>query len=337
MAIIDVRWQREGRSVSYSEEGVFTVNETIHVQTNLAIDPGGDVTSNPLFFIGDPLFPQIGDVHPKNSTLRFKNIGRATQMKEDKRVWAFPLVYTSSQPAITAQAGDQNFKEDEFVDTLIAKKTWGFKGVQMPMRARKVSDDGGVTWSTNYEPTATTAGESIAATEDRFLPIVTYTRNELLVPPSILDLVGSVNSDVITVDNLSVDVRKCLCSNLTISEWKRDETYEFRTVTYTFMLNEDTWDFSLLNRGFYERLLDATTGLVGSESRVEVPNGKNEDGQARKDIPAASPRLLKYDAATDVTTGIRFTGEGANGDMSDVHYRRYRNPYLTSFGALGIS
>lgn len=330
MAIIDVRWQREGRAVSYSEEGVFTVNETIHVQTDLAIDPGTDVTSNPLFFIGDPLFPQIGDVHPKNGTLRFKNIGRASQMKEDKRVWAFPLVYTSAQPAITAQAGDQNFKENEFVDTLIAKKSWGFKGVQMPMRARKVSDNGGTTWSTNYEPTATTAGESIAATEDRFIPVVTYTRNELSVPASILSFVGSVNSDVITVDNLSVGVRKCLCSNLTISEWKRDETYEFRTVTYTFMLNEDTWDFRLLNRGFYEQP-NAEFGV----NRIEVPNGLNEDNTARKWIPASTPQLLQYYAG--ITTALRLAGTNANGTMADVHYRRYQNPYLTSFGALGIS
>jgi hypothetical protein len=342
MNILEIRWLRDDRTVSF-DDGVFTVNETIRVTTDLAIDPGLTVTSDPLFFIGDPLFPEIGSVHPEQNGLRFSNIGRARQMKQDKRVWEFPLIYKSNQPDSTDQGGDSNYKEDEFVDTLIAKKQWGFKSVQVPRRSSKVSDDDGATWTTYAYPTTTTAGETLLTNEDRFLPVLTYTRNELSVPTDILDIPGSVNSDSITLDGITVGPRMALISDVKISEWKRDQLYEFRTVTYTIVLKPDTWDLRLLNMGFYVK----EAGQV--PKRGQQFAGMLADGTTPgipKDLVKAA--LLKFTPGSNADDwfngGItRLNGDDGTGGWTsaaspaDIHYRRFQHPQLLAFTAMALS
>lgn len=329
VAITKVEFGRDGRSVSHSS-GTFTANEPVRVYTDLALDPGGTTTADPLFFIGDPLFPAIGASHPAQTNLRLKNFGRAEQNKKDKRIWDFTLIYTSDQPTIAEQSGDSNYKEDEFVDTLIAKKSWGFKTIEIPRRPTVVSDDNGTTWTTEKSPVQTTAGEPVPANESKFLPVLTYTRNELSTPAAILSLVGSVNSDAITLDGLSVGIREALISNVTVSEWKRDQTYQFRTVVYTLMIDEATWDLRMLNRGFYVKAANEDPVVA------ELPAGAD-----LKKVPVKSPQLLSFTAGTDaddfdgsITALIPPATVLSGTDW--YHERRYKHPQITPFTAYGF-
>jgi len=337
VSITEVRWKREQRSVDYSD-GVFTVNELLEVWTDLPADPGASVTSDPLFFVGDPLFPEIGDPHPENSNIRFQTIGQGTMLEGDKSKWQFPLVYSSAQVAATDQGGDSDFKEDEYVDSSRAKKSWSFKTVKVPRRPSQVSDDGGFTFTgANYFPT-TTAGEPINVTESNYLPVLNYTRNELATPPSVLSFVGSVNSDSITLDGVSVSPEAALCSDVRISEWKRDQGTQFRTVQYTFMLKDDLWDLDLLNRGFYLRTYDLVED-TSTPHWAELPTGPGGT-----DVRVATPQLLGFTQGTGATDKDRaFTSNtflldaSPTVDNSDVHVRKYRHPQRTAFAGYGFS
>jgi hypothetical protein len=332
-SITEVRWQREGRSVDF-EDGVFTVNEVLEVWTDLPADPGASVTSDPLFFVGDPLFPEIGDVHPENNNLRFTTIGQGTMLEGDKSKWQFPLVYSSNQTAIADQGGNSNFEDDEFVDASIARKSWSFKSIKVPRRASPVSDDGGTSYTTNSYFPGTTAGEPINVTETAYLPVLSYTRNELATPSSVLTFVGSVNSDAITLDGLSVAPDAALCSDVKISEWKRDQAVQFRTVQYQFILKDSLWDLELINRGFYVR-----ESTDPKPSHAELPAGPSG-----KKTPVTTPQLLGFTQGTGATDKDKFLSSetflldaSATVDPSDVHVRQYKHPQRAAFAGYGFS
>ncbi len=345
VSITEVRWKREQRSVDF-DDGVFTVNELLEVWTDLPADPGASVTSDPLFFVGDPLFPEIGDTHPENTNLRFKTIGQGTMLEGDKSKWQFPLVYASNQTAKTDQGGDSSFEEDEFVDATIAKKSWTFKSIKVPRRSTQVSDDGGSTYTTGNYPPCTTTGEPINVSETKYLPVLSYTRNELTTPSSVLSFVGSVNSDSITLDGLVVAPDAALCSDVKISEWKRDQNTEFRTVQYQFILRDDLWDLDLLNRGFYIQTYDAV-GDTSTTSRIQLPAGPPpEPGKPPKKSFVTTPQLLGFTQGTGATDKAKhFTSntfvvkstDTPTFDPSDVHVRKYRHPQRTAFAGYGFN
>ncbi len=312
---------------------MFTVGETIEVWTDLPADPGASVTSDPLFFVGDVLFPSIGDPHPENSAVRFASIGQGTQLEGDKSKWSFDLVYSSDQPGVSDQSGDSNFKDDEFVNVTIARKSWSFKSVVAPRRATKFSDDGGVTWSDGLYTTQTTAGEPINSTETKYLPVLNYTRNELSTPASVISFVGSVNSDSISLDGLAVAPDAALVSDIKISEWKRDQSSQFRTVQYTFILRDDLWDLDMLNQGFYVKPRDEDSFI-----------GKKPAGPELKLANVTKPQMLKFDAGLGGPNDEArfFESETSIIDFSSVspdqvHYRKFQHPQRTVFAGYGFS
>ena len=328
-------------------EGVYTVNENLEVWTDLPADPGGTVTSDPLFFVGDPLFPAIGDQHPENTGLRFQNIGQATQLEKDKSKWMFPLIYSSEQVAVADQGGDANYRENEYYDSIIARKNWSFKSIKIPRRASVVSDDGGSNYTTNPQQTATTAGEPVNSTETKYLPVLNYTRNELVIPPDILEFVGSVNSDAITVDGLAVAPDAALVSDIKISQWKRDQATQYRTVSYTFILKDDLWDLDMLNRGFYIRTYDPGSIVFPlSDPSSTLSIAQKPAGPELKLANVTTPQLLKYTAGTvgsgvgnspvnDAEVFFSSTTEllpiDGTTDLSDAHFRKYAHPQRTVF------
>jgi len=332
ISITDVHWKREQRSVSFNS-GVFTITEMLQVFTDLPADPGATVTSDPLFFIGDAMFPAIGSQHPENSGLRFENIGQATQMEENKSVWMFPLIYTSRQPDVTDQSGDSNYEEDEFVNASIASKSWSFKSIKIPRRPSQVSDDGGTTYSTGSLLTSTTAGEPINSSETKYLPVLNYVRNELAVPASILSFVGSVNSDVVTLDGVPVAADTALVSDIKVSPWKRDQASEFRTVTYTFILKDDLWGLELINRGFYIKDVAPDGPQI-----AELPAGPG-----LKETPVTTPQLLKFTPGSGATDLAKFLSSKT--ELLDLkvdgpgsyHTRTYLHPQRTAFTGYGFS
>lgn len=343
MAITSLEYSRAGaqRTVSY-DGAVFTVNEPVIIETD---DTVGTSTTNPLFFVGDPMFPAIGDAHPEEGNLRFHNIGSASQKKEHIGVWDMTLIYKSNQPDTTTEGGDPNFNQDRYDNPTIANKQWSFKSVQMPRRPSVVSDDDQATYSDDAMPITTTAGEPIMVTESKYLPVCTYTRNELTVPNALLSFVGSVNNDSITIDGLPVAPGAALVSNVSISDWKRDQGTYFRTVTYMFTLNDDTWDLQLLNRGIYGRVVADD----GSEVEpVKVP-GYDKDSNL---VPARTPQLLKYTGNTWRDDGTNTALENFLGGTTtrfewrdaltaetpaSFHVRYFRHPQYTAFTPYGFS
>jgi len=331
VAITAVNFKRENRQVSFVN-GVFTVTEPVEVFTDLALSPGATVTSDPLFFVGDPLFPTIGDVHPENSNIRFHNIGNGTPTNEKKSVWRFPLIYKSNQPSTTEQSGDSNQRDDEYVNSTIAKKSWSFKSVQIPRRRTPVSDDDGTTFTTADHPICTTAGEPLIASESQYTPTCTYNRNELVVPASIMSLVGSVNTDAITIDGIPVTARQALISDVRITPWKTDKGVSFRTVTYTIMLKEDTWDLRVLNRGIYQKEVNQNKTII-----------EQAPANGRKPIPITKPVLLEFfpSGTTDDFQNSATLPLDLNGSLDEIgsktHFRRYLHPQLTAFSAYGFN
>jgi hypothetical protein len=335
MAITAVRYlgiSRGNRDVSY-RDGIYTVTEPIEVITDAAQPQDEDsgnpgtyfATSDPLFFVGDPAFPSIGDEHPANANLRLENITRVKQDPNDWQRWTMGLIFTSKQGATTEQGGDLDFKTEKYVNALIAKKSWSFKSVTAPRRDTIVYDGATHGWTSNTYPVQTTAGEPLNATEELFLPVCNYTRNEVATPANILTLVGSVNSNTQTIDGISCAAKTIQVTNITVSEWKKDQGQAFRTVTYTFTINPSTWDLFVVNRGSFVK-------ASGKEpQRAKIKN--TEDG---KWVPATSPMNLRFDDTSMANADDFGLGSTYNLESDDTtpisrpHIRRYQHPQLVN-------
>ena len=339
MAITSVRYLglgRGNRDVSY-REGIYTVTEPIEVITDAAQPQDEDTgtpgtylaTSDPLFFVGDSAFPSIGDLHPANSNLRLENITRVKQDPNDWQRWTMGLIFTSKQGDPGEQGGDLDFKTEKYVNSLIAKKSWSFQSITAPRRQSIVYDGATHGWTTSVYSVQTTAGEPLNATEELFLPVCNYTRNETATPPAILTLVGSVNSNTQVIDGISCAPKTIQVTNITVSEWKKEQTTAFRTVTYTFTINPSTWDLFVVNRGSFVK------APGGEAARAEVPNAEGKLVKSTQPVNLSFSDSFMTDA-DDFAQSDTQCLDGNNALIQVPHIRRYQHPQLVDLSGFGF-
>lgn len=281
-----VRMTGESRSSQMLDNGGWEVTETWQAKFD-------DEVTDPLDFLGDPMIPAIGTVHPENSVLYLKSCPNVIPPKGSVlRTLNFTLVWSTQ----TLAAPDKH-DPAQYVDSDRATKSWSHRVVQVPVEKAYVSDDDGRTWyqelldpTQPYDeednppvktkvPIENTVHDLIipGITTNRYMPTCRYSRNELVVPASVLDLPGYVNDDVFTLDGISVPIGMAMIIAAPVSALKRSESYLFRTVDYEILINVDGWDEKILDRGFYAYQIDM------SENRFP-DHLSDEDGKRIKKI-----------------------------------------------------
>lgn len=307
--------------------------------------------TDPLFFIGDPLFPAIGSVHGRNSAFRFQTFSQATQQKTNQ--WMFSgMQYSTWQRPVGL-----DFRRDAFIDELIADRSWAHSAVSKIATRGYVADPTGVTkfvrpvsagsFSTDPEPIATKeVGEPITGvTETKYIPVCHYVRNELAPPAALVTggLVGAVNSDAITVDGLAVPAQTCLIQDISVSNWKSSlqessgTQINFRTIAYQLAINEEGWDLDLLNAGYYSMSLDPASlpAFVYKPARITMPDGWDKDGNKKVRRPASSPQLIDIDGKQIITDPT--DADYVSTWRDDIHYRVFRIKKYVAFAGFNFS
>ena len=279
-------------------------------------------TVDPLFFYGDPALPAVGVQHPENPWLRLKGVPSGTAIDKSLTAWNCDLVWTT-------KTLDPDYHEpDRYDDSLRATKRWSHRILEEPVAKAYVSDDGGSTFGGSPEPVASTAGEIYVPglTKNRYLPVCTYTRNELSVPSAILSLPGAVNSDSITIDGLAVTAGQALIASVEVSEWKRFFTWSFRTVTYEIVLKPEGWDDVVLNQGLI--IIKS-----GTPERAMLYDGLDVDSDERPLVQATEPVPLNSSSRN------RDSYDTASPDYTNFtpHYRVFRHLTYTAFSAYAFS
>jgi len=308
--------QPQGRSVSFTDQGIWEVRE----QWLATFDEQMD---DPLTFLGDPLLPAIGTPHPDNPLLFLKGVPNGAPPSDKAlRSMVFTLAW-----ATNGIAAANRHDPDRYIDGLRATKSWGHRVVQEPVEKALVSDDDGVTWSEDELPVENTVDDLFipGITRNRYMPTCRYSRNELVVPVAVLDLPGIVNNDAFTLDGVPVEIGQALIIAAPVSAPKRFETYEFRTIDFEILIRTEGWDESLLNRGFYS--FSVTNGV---KQRCLIKNGlADESADERPYIYAEEPVSLDQ-AGVDRT-------QYSTPDDFVPHFRRFRYLQRTSFSALGFT
>jgi hypothetical protein len=330
-------------SVSSSDEYQMTLTEEWEVKTD---DTTGDWGStNPLFFVGDPLFPAIGAFHDRNSYLQFKNFSSATQ--HTANLWTFSgMQFVTNFVEFNTDRFNPNNPDE-------AEKSWSFSTLQKVMYHAKVSDPTGqgkfdrpvdeskFPFSAANEPVAIKeTGEPIAGlTQNRYIPVCTYVRNEENPPSDLVTapLVGTVNTDTLTIDGLTVQPRTCLVQDVKVSVKKKSlaalGTKEYRTITYTLAIDVEGWDIDLLQSGYYNMVFDEDFNT--SPGRIMIADGVDSDGKKKLPAPTTTPQLIDIDGH-HIITDPTDNAYSANW-MDDVHYRVYRVHRYAPLGSLSLT
>lgn len=355
MAIITAQPVPTTQVVTPSSAYQISLTEDWKVQTDEPTVGDPSDYGNPLFFIGDPLFPGIGTAHPRSSVLLFKTFQSATQ--HSHTLWTFRgMEYATDQLPLGVGLED-DFEEDRYDDLnpLAADRSWNFQTVEKALDKARVSDPTGANkfdrpvdevafpFSTDPEPVATrNVGEPILGlTRTRYLPVCTYIRNEINPPTNLLtdDLVGSVNSDAITVHGLSVPAGTCCLQDLTISSAKRSlistgAAVAYHTMTYVLVIDKEGWDEDVLHAGYYAVEPGPVAPNTPAFHRIKVPGGLDGTGARLKPVPASTPQLLDVlgewlptDPSLPGTTNWR----------DDVHYRVFRTKGRIPFAQFNFS
>lgn len=87
---------------------------------------------------------------------------------------------------------------------------------------------------------------------------VTYVRNAMAVPPWIFTYIDSVNSDVFTLDGISIPRRCAFLDSIQVGPYRTENGYTFREVTISILLQGYSWQPAVLDQGLYERAPDGT-------------------------------------------------------------------------------
>jgi len=347
--------------VTASSAYQIAVTEDWVVETD---DTGGDWgNSNPLFFVGDPLFPNIGDYHARSGYLQFKSFSSATQLKAN--LWNFTgMQYVTDFIQFnTDRFNPANPDESE--------KSWSFSTLQKVMYNAQVADPTGPNkltrpvdenvfpFSDDKEPVAIkhTAEPIAGLTRNRYIPVCTYVRNEEIVPASLITepLEGTVNTDELTIDSLTIAPRTLLVQDVKVSNPKRSlaaiGTQEYRTVTYTLAIDVEGWDIDLLQMGYYHAIdeevcVSWATGdfelpagacvlyeTLKHKERIKIADGIDDDGRLKKPQPTSSPQLIDIEGHwinTDPSSKPLLPDGTPNPNpydanwMDNVHYRVFR-------------
>jgi hypothetical protein len=304
------------RSGSLNDQGIWEIREKWQAKWDYEV-------TDPLEFLGDPLLPSIGTAHPENALLFLKGVGGfAPPIDGSLMALDFVLIW-----ATNGIAAANRHDPDRYVDGLRATKSWGHRVVQEPVEKAFVSDDDGATWSDDELPVENTVDDLFVPglTRNRYMPTCRYSRNELVVPVTVLELPGLVNNDAFTLDGRSVAIGQALIIAAPVSVPKRFETYEFRTIDFEILIRTEGWDESLLNRGFY--CFGVTNGV---KKRCLIKNGLADETEDERPYVYAEEPVSLDENGVDRTQYV-------DPDTFVPHFRKFRYMQRTSFTALGFT
>lgn len=279
-------------------------------------------TEDPLAFLGDVLLPSLGDSHPDNSNLLLTQVTNGKSIDNSFRAWEFELLWST----ISLEATRQD--PQRYDDSTRATKSWGHQAVEEVVERAYVSDNNGSSFSASRQPVASTVGDLFVnpvLTRNRYLPVCSYSRNQLTVAAATLKLPGYVNNDSFTLDGISITAGQAMILSAAVSAVKRDTVYSFRTVDFQIIIREEGWDDVLLNRGIYV-IVD------GERKKAEVKNSTVDAGDERAWITVTEPVTLNS-AGQNEDLYIKLNPAGT----FVPHYRVFRHLNFTSFSALGFA
>lgn len=305
------------------------LNVTCTEDWTVITDDTSQATTDPLFFYGDPKFPAIGAAHENNSALFFTTFANADQ--ESRNKWTFKGMQWST----LKRAGALDFTTQRYDDQVRSDKSWRFTTRQKVVSRAKIADPNDLVrpvapsaFGSDEEPIAVRkTGEQILGVQDiDYIPVCTYVRNELVVPTTLISgkLVGSVNTDTIVVDGLTVLPQTCLLQDISVSNVKQSPNStgtgynNFRTVTYQLAINPEGWDIDVLNAGFY-----ALVEKDGQESiqRIRIADGLNASGDPNRPRPTSVKQPIDRNGNWIDTNPA--TNPGGTW-LQDIHFRVIR-------------
>lgn len=328
-----------------------TLIEDWHVKTDVG---SVGLETDPLFFVGDPLFPAIGAAHAQNSMLRFSTFSEAKPLESSKQ-WMFSGMQfgTWVQP-ITSTTGFSESRYDappSGTNSLNATRSWAFQSISEPLTRSLVADPTGASKLTRPVASGSFTEQQVATkyvgepilglSFDRYISVCTYTRNQTVVPTGLVTgaLVGNVNTDAISIDGLTVPAQTCLLQDCTISDVKYSQdggsnSIPFRTVTYQLAIDPRGWDIDVLHQGFYSMQSKPDTPATKKPGRIKVKDGWDSESKAAKTRNASTPQLLDengewIDTDPDVNDFATWSDK--------VHYRVFRNKSYVAFSGFGFS
>lgn len=325
-----------GMQLLLTEDWIVVTNQTAADYT----------TYDPAFFWGDPLFPAIGGGHPYNTAFRFRTFG-SCDFEKRSNTYLFKGMQFSTAQRETPYAFDPDRYDDH--NPSIADRNWRFGLVDTVLDKAYVADPtndtrpvAGDLFSLNKEPvTVRHTGEPMLGLKgNEYISVCDYTRNELNPPPGLVTvpIVGSVNTDAITIDGLDVPAGMALIQDCKISTRKvslastGDQVY-FRTVQYEFAINKRGWDQDVLQQGYYAIFTDIA--LQDHVALIQLPDKPDKNGVPTPYAPASTPQLIDID-------GKFIDTNPSSPDYSptwptQAHYRVFRNLNHIPFTTFGFS
>lgn len=317
MAVVSFTRLLEGRTVQMASSGAWEHKDTWQLVYD-APEP------DPLAMLGDPLLPSFGEAHPENSGLLLKGVSGRPAVGKDSRTWNYELTWSTL--ALTPDRHDPQ----RYDDSTRATKSWTHQAEVVVVEEAYVSDDFGSTFSGDKEPVASTVGDLFVPgiTKNRYLPVCSYSRNQLTVPAATLKLPGYVNNDSFTLDGIAISAGQALILSTSVSAVKKDILYSFRTVDFQICIREEGWDDRLLNRGF-----NVIVDLAGTTQPAYVRNGLTDTSDLRKNVPSRDPVTLNiYGQNREL-----WEDQGSYGGTFVPHYRHFRHLNFTAFSSLGFA
>ena len=238
MAVEYIGEDPSGRSAQ-NTKGARTYQRKFKLRTTTQADGPFAVGSN-------GSLPIIGNTHP-----------------EDANAFCISLQVENTSPwagwTVTANYSDERTIDDTPTDDA-ASISWGSEQFQKP-----------AVFDLSGNLIVNSAGDPFdpPAMMDDSRRVVTVEKNLAVVPSWILDYQDAVNSDVFSVDGISIGIGKAKMQNVTVSPRQRRNGTTFRTVTFTIHLQRDGWLLDILDAGFREKV---------SGGRRNIKN--NGDGEA---------------------------------------------------------
>lgn len=188
-------------------------------------------TDGPFAVGSNASLPIIGNAHP-----------------EDANAFCIGLQVENTNPwagwTVTANYSDERTIDDTPTDDA-ASISWGSEQFQKP-----------AVFDLSGKLIVNSAGDPFdpPAMMDDSRRVVTVEKNLTVVPSWILDYQDAVNSDVFSVDGISIGVGRAKMQNVTVSPRQRRNGTTFRTVTFTIHLQRDGWLLDILDAGFREKV-----------------------------------------------------------------------------------
>jgi len=274
MAIVSVDEVWDGRSGGVDEDGVHTVSRSFQVVTDSGLDDHAIAISAVGIFPGDP--------HPNLTVPALARSFEADHSEDDPTFWLVRVDYRS-------------ITEDDIPQP---------NPIQDPP---KISWSASTSRRTLYEDLN---GDLIVnyaglpydppVERDESEWVVSYSRNQAVVPFWLLNYENAVNSDPFTVAGYPVAPLKAKISGLKIGDRETRENVSFYPVSLEIHLRAEGWRERRLNAG-YEEYKDPANPNLGHK-RITLSGDGTEpahpwpllvNGQALKDFTIQTPTVVE--------------------------------------------